>query len=281
MRLLYSVIIASMCLSCASSAQEKIDFGNAHNTIDLTKCTQDTLSLDGMYTDVNRISIDWELKHSQVPFTNMQIGNSLFLLEENVFSIETGKKIRNLSPNKFQEALFSGEPALDPSSAIIDNEGRFLYASGSKVEGVIRCNYIEKIDFSTGEVIDSIPIASRYKFDLGIDNNLIIAEDYSPLNALIKEYDLILPESYLLYFAPRHSKSWIWFICWSNKEKEFRHYLFDKNTQKVSWITDVVFDNKIHPVAGLLGFSNQYLGYLETETNSNNLEVVFFKLNKK
>ena len=252
----------------------------AQAVLDFTQCEEGQLSLDGLYQSEHVLIIDECVSRPDyLPFVNVQIGDSIFLYGENIIMIESGKKIRSLSSLDYQEALFIGEPALDPSAAILDSSGKFLYALGSKVDGVMRINYVEKTDFLTGEVLDSISVDTRCRIALDGDDNLIIAKDATVTQSdLISEYDLRLPDSYFLYFHPRHSGAWTYFICWSNKDRNFRYYLYDSEKKSLKQITSVIFGGQEHPADGLLGFSDKYLAYQIPDTNTKKTEVHFFLL---
>lgn len=269
MRLLYSIIIASMCLSCASLAQETIDFRD---------CESVAWNIDDLYDTQHQVRITGKYRERHISFMNVQIGKELFLLDNKICKIDDGTLVRNLSPLEYPEALFTGDPALDYSCAILDSEGRYLYARGNKTDGMVRINYFEKIDFMTGEIADSVIWETRYPFLLDKDNNLIVSNSVTVRIAdLIPGYKLTLPETYSLIFAPKYSKGLIWFVAYSNTDRKFMYYLYDESEKKLSNVTGISVGGKTLPVEGLCGFSNNYLGYVSVDEDQEILDITFYK----
>lgn len=262
-----------MCLSCASVAQETIDFRD---------CGSVVWNIDDLYETQHQVRITGKYRERHIPFMNVQIGKELFLLDNKICKIDDGTLVRNLSPLEYPEALFTGDPALDYSSAILDSEGRYLYASGNKTDEMERINYLEKLDFMTGEIADSISLETRYSFLLDKDNNLKVADSVTDRIAdLMLGYKLTLPETYFLSFAPRYSNGLIWFVAYSNTDRKFMYYLYNESEKKLSNVTGISVGGKILPVEGLRGFSNNYLGYVSVDEAKDSLDITLYKLKEE
>lgn len=273
MRLLYSIIIASMCLSCASSAQETIDFRDCESVV---------WNIDDLYDTQHQVRITGKYRERHIPFMNVQIGKELFLLDNKICKIDDGTHVRNLSPLEYAEALFTGDPTLDYSSAILDSEGKYLYAIGNKTDGMMRINYLEKLDFMTGEIADSISLETRYSFLLDKDNNLKVADGVTVRIAdLMSGYKLTLPATYFLCFSPRYSNGLIWFVAYSNTDRKFMYYLYDESEKKLSNVTGITVGGKTLPVVGLCGFSKNYLGYVSVDEDQEVLDITFFSIRSR
>lgn len=151
----------------------------AQSVVDLTKWENTTLCLDDMVVHVDTIILQKEsVKVQSVQYANILINDSVMMFgttDGALFSIKDGKMIRPFCEPSFGVAQFSGEPAVHPGSALLDGHGKYCYAWGNAIVGGGRINFIKKMDFCTGEVVDSIDVNSA-DFSLSRDDSLRLAK---------------------------------------------------------------------------------------------------------
>lgn len=268
----YITFVASMLISCTVSAQEVL-------TIDFTNCESVVWDIDALSSSKHAIVIDDYYDRELVAAAKVLVGDDLILVDENIYDVRTGKLVRGLSQTKYLDAVRTdGLSALMPTNAELDSEGRYLYALGIHREDGYRYHYMKKLDFNTGQVLDSIDYNGFY-IALDQKDNLLKQEgDMKGFEALFPDIRFIHEPTYSLYRAPRYSKRYTYFICYSNAGKNLKYYVYDTDTKKLMQITGIKSGGKVLPLDGLVGINKNYLAYAEPIDSTKKLSVTIYTM---
>lgn len=168
----------------------------AQNSINLTKTNSAVVSLENRLKRIDTLVLQRnDVNIQSIPNANLLVNDSLIMLgtmDGAVFRIPDGSMVRRVNEQPFNLAQMTGEPAVHPGSALLDSKGQFCYAWGNAIVGGKRINFIKKIDFATGETLDSINVISA-DFSLSIGDSLRVATRHDYLTCF-PEYQFTLPE---------------------------------------------------------------------------------------
>ncbi|MBO7618238.1 MAG: hypothetical protein J6T22_13690 [Bacteroidales bacterium] len=200
------ILVTVMALVLTVSVQAQI-------IIDLTKENSVVVPLDNRIERIDTLVLQRDDVNIQsIPNANLLVNDSLVMLgamDGAVFRIKDGSLVRRMNEQPFHQSQMTGEPAVHPGSALLDSSGQFCYAWGNAIVGGSRINFIKKMDFATGETLDSINVSSA-DFSLSMDDSLRVATGHDYLTCF-PEYKVTLPENgriaRIRYFGG--SKMWI------------------------------------------------------------------------
>lgn len=96
--------------------------------------------------------------------------------------------------------------------------------------------------------------------------------------ALFPDIRFIHEPTYSLYRAPRYSKRYTYFICYSNAGKNLKYYVYDTDTKKLMQITGIKSGGKVLPPDGLVGINKNYLAYAEPIDSTKKLSVTIYTM---
>ena len=153
----------------ATYAQVKIDLTSYRDTI--VRLEHVTGRVDTIFVDKSDVGIQY------VPNANILVNDSLVMfgaMDGAVYRIKDGSLVRRMNERPFNQTQMTGEPAVHPGSALLDSSGQFRYAWGNAIRGGRRINFIKKMNFATGETLDSIDVSSG-DFSLSRDDSLRVA----------------------------------------------------------------------------------------------------------
>lgn len=250
----------------------------AQNVVDLTKWEDTTLCLDDMFEHVDTIILQKEsVKVQSVQYANILLNDSVMMFgttDGALFSIKDGKMIRPFSEPSFGVAQFSGEPAVHPGSAMLDSHGKYCYAWGNAIVGGRRINFIKKMDFCTGEVVDSIDVNSA-DFSLSRDDSLRLAVNHDFLTCY-PEYAFTLPPNgrvtRIRYFG--NGKMWIKLL----HDRKTENYICNQNGTQMERVAQMNYQGQDIDPNSVIGFSPKALvSAIGTETG---YVIVIYHLKK-
>ena len=185
-RLLF--IILYVVLAASASAQIIIDLNKENGVV---------VPLDNRVNRIDTLVLQRnDVNIQSIPNANLLVNDSLVMLgamDGAVFGIKDGSLVRRMNEQPFHQSQMTGEPAVHPGSALVDSSGLFCYAWGNAIVGGRRINFIKKMDFATGEVLDSIDVGSA-DFSLSMDDSLRVATGHDYLTCF-PEYKFTLPEN--------------------------------------------------------------------------------------
>ena len=250
----------------------------AQSVVDLTKWEDTTLCLDDMFEHVDTIILQKEsVKVQSVQYANILLNDSVMMFgttDGALFSIKDGKMIRPFSEPSFGVAQFSGEPAVHPGSAMLDSHGKYCYAWGNAIVGGGRINFIKKMDFCTGEVVDSIEVNSA-DFSLSRDDSLRVAVNHDFLTCF-PEYTFTLPPNgrvtRIRYFG--NGKMWIKLL----HDRKTENYICNQNGTQMERVAQMNYQGQDIDPNSVIGFSPKALvSAIGTETG---YVIVIYHLKK-
>lgn len=262
----------SLLLSCSASAQQP-------KTLDFTNCESIVWNIDSLTSSCHNIIIDFYTDFELMTAVRVLVGDNLILVHDGIYDVSNGNFVRNISQTDFNDALrIDGLHALTSTHAQLDSEGRYLYALGiSRVDGG-RYHHMKKLDFNTGQMIDSIEFNSIY-FTLDRNNNLLKKDDISKsFESLFPEINFVEEPTYFLYQAPRYSERFTYYIMYSSVEKKMKFFIYDNELNKLLNISGIATGGKVLPPNGLVGFNKKYLAYAEPIEATKKLSVTIFHL---
>ena len=231
----------------------------AQQMIDLTKRPEITLQLDDKVEKTDTLILRRNNIHIQsIPNANLLVGDSLAMLgamDGAVFRIKDGSLVRRMNEQPFHQSQMTGEPAVHPGSALLDGSGRFCYAWGNAIVGGRRINFIKKMDFATGEVLDSIEVSSA-DFSLSMDDSLRVATGHDYLTCF-PEYKFTLPENgriaRIRYFGG--SKMWVKLF----RKGKIENYICNADGTEVERVERLTFQGQDIEPNSLIGFARDKL----------------------
>ena len=245
-------ILATMMAFAAMTTQ-------AQNVVDLTKWEDTTLCLDDMIEHVDTIILQKEsVKVQSVQYANILLNDSVMMFgttDGALFSIKDGKMIRPFSEPSFGVAQFSGEPAVHPGSALLDSHGKYCYAWGNAIVGGGRINFIKKMDFCTGEVVDSIEVNSA-DFSLSRDDSLRVAVNHDFLTCF-PEYKFTLPENGRIARIRFYGSSKMWMKLF--RKGKIEDYICNADGMEVKRVERLTYQGQDIDPNSVIGFARDKL----------------------
>ena len=238
----------------------------AQNIIDLTSYQDTILYLEHITRNVDTIILNKSnIDIRSIPNANLLVNDSLVMLgamDGAVFRIKDGSLARRINEQPFNLAQMTGEPAVHPGSALLDYCGKFCYAWGNAIVEGRRINFIKKMDFTTGEVLDSINVSSA-DFSLSMDDSLRVATGHDYLTC-IPEYKFILPENgriaRMRYFGD--SKMWIKLY----RKGKIEDYISNTDGTEVERVERLTYQGKDIVPNSVIGFArNKLASVIETD----------------
>lgn len=239
--------------------------GSAQCVIDLTKDKEVSLCLDGEVERIDTVVIQKNKEYATpVRYANLLMNDSILMLgasDGQLYRIKDGSHIRPFDKVDFGTAQLMGVPAVHPGSAWLDSSGQYCYARGNSLDGVVRNNYIKKLNFYTGEMLDSIPI-NHLDFSLSLDDSLRIATGHEYLTCF-PEYTFIVPEGGRVSQIRYCSRSKMWLKLIRNKKTE--NWLCSVDGTQIECIKSITYQGKDIDPNSFIGFAfNKWASATET-----------------
>ena len=239
----------------------------AQSVVDLTKWEDSILCLDDTTEHVDTIILKKESINVQaVQQANILINDSVIMFgttDGALFRIDNGQKVRPFCDPPFAVAQFSGEPSVYPGSALLDSRGKYCYAWGNAIIGGGRINFIKKMDFYTGEVVDSIDVNSG-DFSLSKDDSLRLAVNNDFLTCF-PEYTFHLPSEGRVTRIRFFDCAKMWIRLSHDGRRD--NYICNQDGTQVKRIVHIVYQGKNIDPHSIIGFSPHSLASaVKTET---------------
>ena len=239
----------------------------AQSVVDLTKWEDSILRLDDATEHVDTIILKKESINIQaVQQANILINDSVIMFgttDGALFRIDNGQKVRPFCNPPFAVAQFSGEPSVYPGSALLDSRGKYCYAWGNAIIGGGRINFIKKMDFYTGEVVDSID-ANSGDFSLSKDDSLRLAVNNDFLTCF-PEYTFHLPSEGRVTRIRFFGRDKMWIRLSHDGRRD--NYICNQDGTQVKRIMQIVYRGQNIDPHSIIGFSPYSLASaVKTET---------------
>lgn len=231
----------------------------AQNMIDFVSYQDTILHLEHITRNADTIIINKSIIDIRsIPNANLLVNDSLVMLgamDGAVFRIKDGSLVRRMNEQPFHQSQMTGEPAVHPGSALLDSSGQYCYAWGNAIVGGSRINFIKKMDFATGETLDSINVSSA-DFSLSMDDSLRVATGHDYLTCF-PEYKFTLPENgriaRIRYFGG--SKMWIKLF----RKGKIEDYICNVDGTEVERVERLTFQGQDIEPNSLIGFARDKL----------------------
>ena len=254
------ILVTVMALVLTVSVQAQI-------IIDLTKENSVVVPLDNRIERIDTLVLQRDDVNIQsIPNANLLVNDSLVMLgamDEAVFRIQEGSLVRRMNEQPFNQAQMMGEPAVHPGSALLDSSGQFCYAWGNAIVGGRRINFIKKMDFYTGEVVDSIDVNSG-DFSLSKDDSLRLAVNNDFLTCF-PEYTFHLPSEGRVTRIRFFGRDKMWIRLSHDGRRD--NYICNQDGTQVKRIMQIVYRGQNIDPHSIIGFSPYSLAStVKTET---------------
>lgn len=240
----------------------------AQNMIDLTSYQDTILHLEHIIRNADTIILNKSIIDIRsIPNANLLVNDSLVMLgsmDGAVFRIKDGSLVRRMNELPFNQAQMMGEPAVHPGSALLDSSGRFCYAWGNTIVGGRRINFIKKIVFATGEVLDSIEVSSA-DFSLSMDDSLKVATGHDYLTCF-PEYKFTLPENGRIARIRYYGGSKMWVKLF--RKGKIENYICNTDGTAVERVERLTYHEQEIEPNSVIGFARDELAsVVSTDTD--------------
>lgn len=232
---------------------------SAQTVVDFTSCKNIVLDLERIVEKIDTIVVSKsELNVQSVKTANIVMNDSVLMfgaMDGALYSIGDGRRLRPFCKLAFNEAQFTGEPSVHPGSALLDSSGQLCYARGNAIVGGKRINFIKKLDFCTGETLDSIPV-DYLDFALSPNGSLRLATGNDYLTCF-PEYKFILPENGRVGCIRYYGGSRMWIKLY--RKGKIEDYACNTDGTQVVRVEQLAYrERKIEPYS-VIGFSRNKL----------------------
>ena len=236
--------------------------------IDLSKENGAVLSFDNQVKTIDTLVLRRDnINIQSIPNANLLVNDSLVMLgamDGAVFRIQDGSLVRRMNEQPFNQAQMMGEPAVHPGSALLDSSGQFCYAWGNAIVGGRRINFIKKIVFATGEVLDSIEVSSA-DFSLSMDDSLKVATGHDYLTCFPK-YKFTLPENGRIARIRYYGGSKMWVKLF--RKGKIENYICNTDGTAVERVERLTYQGQGIEPNSVIGFARDELASLvSTDTD--------------
>ena len=246
------ILVTVMALALTVSVQ-------AQTIIDLTKENSVVVPLDNRIERIDTLVLQRDDVNIQsIPNANLLVNDSLVMLgamDGAVFRIKDGSLVRRMNEQPFNQAQMMGEPAVHPGSALLDSRGQFCYAWGNAIVEGKRINFIKKMDFTTGEVLDSIDVSSA-DFSLSMDDSLRVATGHDYLTCF-PEYKFTLPENGRIARIRYYGGSKMWVKLF--RKGKIENYICNTDGTEVERVERLICQGQDIDPNSVIGFARDKL----------------------
>ena len=231
----------------------------AQTIIDLTKTNSVVVPLDNRIERIDTLVLQRnDVNIQSISNANLLVNDSLVMLgamDGAVFRIKDGSLVRRMNEQPFNQAQMMGEPAVHPGSALLDSRGQFCYAWGNAIVEGKRINFIKKMDFATGEVLDSIDVSSA-DFSLSMDDSLRVATGHDYLTCF-PEYKFTLPENGRIARIRYYGGSKMWVKLF--RKGKIENYICNTDGTEVERVERLICQGQDIEPNSVIGFARDKL----------------------